>query len=71
MAKHGEYTLFLPLKFEKNKRNSKSMDGELNPGLLGESQICNPLDHGHLFDNNGLAFELLKTKKKSHLQRNH
>ena len=39
------------------------MGGELNPGLMGESQICNPLDHGHLFDNSGLAFELVKTKK--------
>ena len=42
MAKHGEYALFWPLKFEKNEKSSLR---ELNPVLLGGSLVCIPLDH--------------------------
>ena len=45
IAKHCEYALFLPLKFEKNEKKCKSSRGELNPDLLGGSLVCIPLDH--------------------------
>ena len=41
MAKHGEYALFLPLKFEKNEKFVKTWPrGDLNPGLQGGSLAC-------------------------------
>ena len=50
MAKHGEYALFLPWKFEKNEKSVKFwIHGDLNPRLLGGSQVCKPLDHKDLY----------------------
>ena len=47
MAKHGEYALFLPLKFEKNEKKCKISvpHGESNPGLLCGSLVYKPLDY--------------------------
>ena len=47
MAIHGEYALFLPLKFEKNEKKCKISEpcGESNPGLLCGSLVYKPLDH--------------------------
>ena len=47
MAIHGEYAVFLPLKFEKNEKKCKIYKpcGESNPGLLCGSLVYTPLDH--------------------------
>ena len=60
MAKHGEYALFWPLKFEKNEKKCKSSIGELNPDLLGGSLVCIPLDHGDRYGFRWVSFYLNK-----------